>query len=146
MSKNKRQSGHKGEVSITIGGNVGPASAIGKDNQVTANNVAGESVIQGTSEAAIDRENFLKLIQQLQTKVSELENEFETDDAQEVEERLAKVAQLSTRDQPPVERMKRDLEIVYEIVKDTAAVGTVAAPILPIAKQVWEMFLHLFGM
>jgi hypothetical protein len=146
MADNDNQSNHKPGVNITIGGNVGPASAIGEDIRVTAQNVAGGNIInKGANINSTDQENFLKLIQELQTQISQLESQFDSDDAEDIQDRLEKVAQLSTREKPPAERIKRDLETVCEIVKDTAVTGAAVAPILPLVHQALEMFLHMFG-
>ena len=146
MTENEKQSTDRSGISIDIGGSVGPASAIGKDNRVTAHNVAGGNMVLGADANSLDRKEFIKLIQELQTRIGQLENQFDIEDVTDVQDRLEKVVQLSTREKPPTERIKRDLETVCEIVKDTAATGAAIVPILPLVQQAWETFLHLFGL
>lgn len=140
----KKHTNRQAEVSIEIGGGVGPASAIGKDNHVKAHNVAGGNITQDIGEDKAGKENFLKMIQELQVRITQFEEQFDKEDLEDVKSVLGKVEQLAVKEKPPVERIKRDLETVSEIVKDTAAVGAKVAPLLPLVQQAWEAFLHLF--
>lgn len=146
MAESENSSDNKPNVHIKIGGSVGPASAIGADNTVTAQNVAGRNVTIGSSSIEnATREDFLILIQELQAQVEQLQNQFDPDDATDVQDALEKVAEMSVREKPPGNRMRQQIENVCDIIKDAAAAGAAVAPLLPIAQQAWEMVRHLFG-
>ncbi len=85
MLENEKQPDDKSGMTIHVGGSVGPASAIGKDNHVTAQNVAGGNIVLTTDANSSERENFIKQIQELQASVNQLEKEFDTEDVEDVQ-------------------------------------------------------------
>jgi len=146
MTEDKNNVKNKPGVHIKIGGNIGPSSAVGVDNTVTAQNVAGESIIVGSGGLEhATREDLLKFIEKLRTQVEELQDQFDPDDVTDIQTGLDKVAEMSAREKPPANRIKQYLESVRDIIKDTAATGAAVTSLVPVAEQVWEIVHHLFG-
>lgn len=146
MTEDENNVKNKPDVHISIGGNVSAGSVVGAGNTLTAQNIAGENITISSSDLEhATREDLLKLIEELQAQVQGVQDQFDPDDATDIQDALDKVAEMSTREKPPANRIKQYLENVRDIIKDAATTGAAVTSLLPVAQQAWELVHHLFG-
>lgn len=132
-------------VHISIGGGVGPGSAIGSKNSVDAEYIVSGNLTIGAAVENTTHDDFVHLLQQIQDQISQLQNQFQPDDATDAKDALTKATQISKRDDPPVDRLKQNLEIVHTIVENTAKTSAAVAPLVLLVQKAISMFPHLFG-
>jgi hypothetical protein len=135
----------KPNVHIRIGGDVGSGVAMGSENSVDAQYIVGGNLIMGSIPENATSDDFVELLQQIQMQIDQLQEQFIPDDATDAKDALTKLAQMSKRDEPPVDRMKHNLDTIREIVDDTAKTSAAIAPLILLVQHAWTMFMHLFG-
>ena len=148
MEDPKTQAGEKNQQEPTTYiniGRVGPGSAVGKGNSVKAKIISENTyTMTGASLENPTRDDFVALLQKMQVQITQLSSQLTPDDAKDVKDALAKAAEMSTRDNPPADRLQQNLATVRTIVEDTAKTGAAFAPLVVLIQQAFTMFTHLF--
>lgn len=138
--KNQQES----TVHISIGGRVGPGAAIGVGNQVKAETIVEGTYTTSSSTENVSRSDFVALLRQIQEQLAQLHSQFDPDDATDAQDAISKAEQISLRDNPPVDRLQKNLETVQTIVESAAKTSAAFAPLSLLVQQAFTWFSHLF--
>lgn len=127
--------------SISIKGEVGPGSAVGHHASVSAGNIAGRDIIQGT----VSKEELTRLIEKILVEFEEVKDQFSEEVAEDLEEDLTSAKKIAERPQPDRERLVSRLQSAAKILTATGVTISAVNRLLPSIKEAVEMAKALFG-